>query len=229
MIVGTFTGLEEISDQLVEMGIRREKIDVSYIELSVKARIAFLQDFASVFQNIEGSVAELGVYRGDFARHINAYFPRKKLYLFDTFEGFTRSDVAGDSSMAQGLGERHFANTSVEYVLSKMPHPEQCVVKKGWFPQSAEGLEDEKFCFVNLDCDLYEPILAGLMFFYPRMINGGVILIHEYFSQGYVGVKEAVEEFLSELDGLKDKDVQTSDRAVKIPIGDNLSIAIIRI
>lgn len=229
VIVGTFTGLQEISDQLVEMGIEREKIDVSYIELSVKARIAFLQDFASLSQNLEGSVAELGVYRGDFARYINESFAHKKLYLFDTFEGFTHSDVAKDGTMAQGLGERHFANTSVEYVLSKMPHPKQCVVKKGWFPQSAQGLEDEKFCFVNLDCDLYEPILAGLRFFYPRINHGGIILVHEYFSQGYVGVKEAVEEFLTELESLENQDGQRETRAIKIPIGDNLSIAIIKI
>lgn len=218
MIVGTFTGLYEISEQLESMGIEKSKIDVSHIELSVKARIAFLRDFASMSSHLEGSVAELGVYRGDFARYINEVFPHKKLYLFDTFEGFTSSDVKQDSLMAKGLGARHFANTSVELVLSKCPHPTQCVIKKGWFPQSAEGVENEKFCFVNLDCDLYEPILAGLKFFVPRLVRGGVVLIHEYFSQGYVGVKEAVCEYLA----------QSNEAICALPIGDSLSIALIK-
>ena len=73
---------------------------------------------------------------------------------------------------------------------------------------------------MNLDADLYEPILAGLEFFYPKMVRGGVILIHEYFSAGYVGVKKAVNEFVRKF-GLCNFQ--------KLPIGDNLSIAIIKI
>lgn len=198
------------------MNIPQEQIDTSYIYLSVKARIAFLRDFAMESSDIKGSVAELGVYRGDFAKHINKYFKDRKLFLFDTFEGFYSSDVKQDSTMARDLGERHFSNTSISLVLEKMPYPNNCIIKQGWFPESAIGLESETFCFVNLDCDLYEPILAGLRFFYPRMSARGVILIHEYFSQGYVGVREAVEEF-SKVHSL-----------IKLPIGDNLSIAIIK-
>lgn len=225
VVVGTFTGFYEIRAQLESMGIPRDKIDVSHIELSVRAREVFLANFAREAQNLCGNVAELGVYRGDFARRINECFKDKILYLFDTFEGFESKDLSQskDGAMGQSLGKKHFSNTSVELVLDKMPYPKQCVIKKGWFPQSAQGaengLENERFCFVNLDADLYEPILAGLKFFYPKMVQGGVILIHEYFSNGYVGVAKAVGEFMSEF-GLSD--------AQKLPIGDNLSIAIIK-
>lgn len=43
--------------------------------------------------NIKGNVAELGVFRGDFAKFINLSFPDRKLYLFDTFEGFDEKDI----------------------------------------------------------------------------------------------------------------------------------------
>ncbi len=46
-----------------------------------------------------------------------------------------------------------------------------------------------------------------------------VILCHEYFSQGYVGVREEVEEYFTR---------HSLNPALKIPIGDNLSIAIIK-
>lgn len=220
VIVGTFTGYYEIRGQLEQMGIEKNKIDVSHIELSVRAREAFLSDFATE-STLSGSVAELGVYRGDFARRINEAFSDRKLYLFDTFEGFVESDLKDE--MSKSLGKRHFANTSIDLVLSKMPYPQNCVIKKGWFPQSAsddEILEKEQFCFVNLDADLYEPILSGLKFFYPKMVSGGVILIHEYFSNGYVGVRKAVSEFMEDFN-LKSYQ--------KFPIGDNLSIAIVKI
>src|ERR1041385_1300392 len=38
--------------------------------------------------NLQGDVAEVGVYKGEFAKRLNQLFPAKKLYLFDTFEGF---------------------------------------------------------------------------------------------------------------------------------------------
>ena len=38
--------------------------------------------------NIEGAVAELGVFRGRFAQFINQAFFDRDFYLFDTFEGF---------------------------------------------------------------------------------------------------------------------------------------------
>ena len=47
-------------------------------------------------KNISGAVAEAGVYKGDFAQHINVLFPDRKLYLFDSFEGFNKDDVKKD-------------------------------------------------------------------------------------------------------------------------------------
>lgn len=216
VVLGTFTGLDELKDQLTQMGVSNEKIDSSYIESSVKARIAFLEDFAEIAleKNLSGNVAELGVYRGDFARFINARFPNKKLYLFDTFEGFSQKDIALEGNFSSSQS-KHFSNTSIELVLEKMPHRQNCIIKKGWFPQSAKDVEDD-FCFVNLDADLYMPILEGLNFFYPKMVQGGVILIHEYFSKGYKGVKKAYEDFSA------DKNI------ISLPIGDNLSLAIIK-
>ena len=75
-----------------------------------------------------------------------------------------------------------------------MPHPAQCVVRKGFFPDTAKGLEDQ-FVFVSLDADLYDPILEGLNYFYPRLQNGGYIFIHDYNNDLYKGARKAVDEF----------------------------------
>ena len=47
------------------------------------------------------------------------------------------------------------------------------------FPVTLEGLED-RFAFVSLDVDLYQPTAAGLKYFYPRLVNGGCTLIQGY-------------------------------------------------
>ncbi len=147
--------------------------------------------------NVKGAVAELGVYKGQFAKYINRLFPDKKFYLFDTFEGFKKEDIAVEVNNNYSTGKQDFSNTSVDFVLSQMTHPERCIVKQGWFPESLDGL-DENFCFVSLDADLYKPIYDGLQYFYPRLNKGGYIFIHDYNNKLYEGAKSAVRTFCEE-------------------------------
>ena len=80
-----------------------------------------------------------------------------------------------------------------------MPFPKQCVVKKGFFPETTAGIEDS-FVFVSLDTDLYEPIYQGLLYFYPRMVKGGYIFVHDVNNDSYKGASKAVEKFSEEKD-----------------------------
>jgi O-methyltransferase len=148
-------------------------------------------------KQIKGNVAELGVYKGAFAKDINAAFSDRTLYLFDTFEGFDKKDI--DTEVAKGFsdGKQDFSDTSAEYVLSRMPHRDKCVVRKGFFPSTAAGLEDD-FVFVSIDTDLYEPIYAGLQYFYPRLASGGYIFIHDFNNDEYKGAPQAVKTFCAE-------------------------------
>jgi O-methyltransferase len=163
---------EEMESQLREMGIDGAVIE-SQEDMSVSVRGQWLSDFASVLhkRGIGGSVAEAGVFRGDFAKHINATFPDRTLYLFDTFEGFPESDVVKEVlPSAANVGNYSF--TSVDIVMSKLPHPERAVIKQGYFPESAAGIDDV-FCFVNLDLDLYQPTYEGLKYFWAKLWGGG--------------------------------------------------------
>lgn len=148
-------------------------------------------------RNLEGNVAELGVYKGGFAKHLNKYLPDRTLYLFDTFEGFDKRDVEAEKNKGLVTASQDFSNTSVEAVLQVMPHPEKCVPKIGFFPETAKGITD-KFVFVSLDADLYEPIYAGLNFFYPKLVNGGYIFVHDFNNDLYKGARKAVEQFCRE-------------------------------
>ncbi|HWB26124.1 MAG TPA: TylF/MycF/NovP-related O-methyltransferase [Chitinophagaceae bacterium] len=149
--------------------------------------------------NITGNVAEVGVFRGDFASFINGYFPGRKLYLFDTFEGFDKRDISVEKQNDFSEGNQDFSNTSIDIVLKKMPYPEMCIPQKGYFPETAKDLEDI-FVFISLDTDLYQPIYDGLKFFYPRLAKGGYIFVHDFNNDSYKGAKKAVEQFCAEQD-----------------------------
>lgn len=219
VIMGILTGYEDAVRYLVENGYQEENIICRYVELPARARRECLEKIADIFRDkaIGGSVAELGVYRGDFAKVINEVFPDRKLYLFDTFEGFPEQDInyeMENSLLTNRVGM--LENTSVEYVLDKMPCRENCVIRQGYFPDTANGLENERYAFVNIDVDLYKPILAGLEYFWPRMVDNGYIFVHDYFSFAYAGSKKAVEEFADKYNlGF-------------IPIGDTYSVAFVK-
>ncbi len=142
-------------------------------------------------RKIKGNIAEVGVYKGDFSRLLNGTLPDRTIYLFDTFEGFAFDrdtlDVETD--------KERFKDTCVEHVINNMKHPDKCIIKKGYFPDTANDVEDE-FCFVSLDCDLYEPTISGLEFFYPRLNRGGYIFVHDFGHNHYGGVRKAVYEFI---------------------------------
>jgi O-methyltransferase len=158
-------------------------------------RISSLELVAYEIQqyHLIGEVAEVGVFKGLFAKEINAAFPDRKLYLFDTFEGFDQRDMKIEIKNNYNVSG-DFTNTSPEGVLEIMPHPENCIIKKGYFPETTEGV-DEKFCFVSLDTDLYQPTYSGLEYFYPRLIPGGYIFVHDFTPTRYKGVRDAVLEF----------------------------------
>lgn len=189
---------EEMSRQLFELGVMPEQV-VTFIPHDKDvywqdSRIAHLRNCVEELRekNISGNMAEVGVYKGDFAKYFNRYFPEKKLYLFDTFEGFTNKDNSDrDTKLSSNCT---FKDTDIKIVLDKMLKTENCIIKQGYFPDTTKGIEDE-FCLVSLDADLYKPIMAGLEYFYPRLVHGGYIFVHDYGNLAWDGVKKAVREF----------------------------------
>lgn len=219
VVMGQLTGYEEAAHWLIANGVPEEKVLCQYVDLPARARKDCLEKIAVIFREkkVQGAVAELGVYRGDFAKVINGTFLDRKCYLFDTFEGFPDSDLNYEIEhglLVNKIGK--LANTSVEYVLGKMPYPKNIIVRQGYFPDTTEGLESEQYAFVNIDVDLYKPILAGLEYFWPRMVDGGYIFVHDYFSFSYAGTRKAIEEFADK------------HHVGFIPIGDTLSVAFVK-
>jgi O-methyltransferase len=148
-----------------------------------------------VDSNIKGSFAEVGVYKGDTAVILNKYAKKRNLYLFDTFEGFSQKDLILEQLDENNID--NFNDTSIDYIMEKFTYFKgygKIKIRKGYFPQTAKDI-NKKFAFVHLDADLKEPIQQGLSFFWPKLTKGGIIVIHDYTSKKYPGVKIVVDKF----------------------------------
>lgn len=173
--IGVLTYYREIMDLLQTLKVDQSKIITKYVEIPTEARIECLRNIKELLDEdgVLGQCAELGVYQEDFAKEINRVFYDRKLYLFDTFQGFADSDCESEISRGYTNFNKtgYFSNTTENMVMEKMQYKENVRMCKGFFPHSANGIE-ESWGFVNLDADLYEPILAGLEYFYPKMLRG---------------------------------------------------------
>ena len=116
-------------------------------------------------KKLNGAMAELGVFTGEYSRVLNHYFPQKELYLYDIFEGFDERDIQDDLRSGQFTQEFAdiFTQISLEVVQKFVGVKENIYYRKGYFPESIQNKE-KKFCLVSLDADLYNTTLEGLKF-----------------------------------------------------------------
>jgi O-methyltransferase len=190
---------EKITAQLRDLapGLRIETppadcIDIRAAEFSLLAR----QLNAAA---VPGAAAELGVYRGDFAALLVQEFPGRRVFLVDTFEGFSPKDIdKADGAVSLSA----FRDVSFEEVRARFAaHGNVKIIKGHFAPDAAEiidELRNEQFCFVSIDADLYRPVYEGLCFFYPRLNRGGCILAHDAGGSQYPGAGKALEQFCRE-------------------------------
>lgn len=144
-------------------------------------------------EKIAGAFAEVGVYQGETARMMHEMDPSRRLHLFDTFEGFDKKDLepSDNKSVNHGID---FSDTSLESVVKFINGNSNIEFHKGYFPATTKDLPVERYAFVHLDADLYNPTIAGLRYFYPLLSPGGVIIVHDY-NHTWEGVTRAVDEF----------------------------------
>ncbi|WP_175282566.1 TylF/MycF/NovP-related O-methyltransferase [Gluconobacter morbifer] len=150
-----------------------------------------LHEFAHAQARIAGDFAEFGVYRGASAALLCEVKDSRQLHLFDTFEGLPEGHGRSERAVFR---QGEFVGTLP--VVQRLLSPYQGVhFHQGMFPGTTEGLDHLRFSFVHLDVDLHDATLAGLEFFYPRMVPGGIILTHDYSI--IPGVSDAFKTFFA--------------------------------
>lgn len=127
-----------------------------------------------------------------------------RIFGLDTFTGFpplSNIDRALAPNGARYVTTQIFGDTSQESVQEKLRDAGfgNCVeLRKGLFRETLPSLPDRCYHFVNIDCDLYEPHIECLEYFYPRMVRGGIIFFDDYHSIEYPMASHAVDFFMRE-------------------------------
>lgn len=140
-------------------------------------------------KKLNAGIAEVGCFMGGSSKIICEAKEDKEFDVFDTFEGLPELNEFDDAYQFQ----KGQYSASYEFVKSYLGKYSNVQLYKGFFPDTGGTIEHKKFSFVHLDLDLYESTLASLKFFYPKMVQGAVLISHDYTTSP--GVSRAFEEF----------------------------------
>ncbi|HET6458464.1 MAG TPA: TylF/MycF/NovP-related O-methyltransferase [Nitrosopumilaceae archaeon] len=169
----------------------KNEVDFAFFPLEAFA----VYSVAKSQSKLEGDMAEVGVFQGGSAKLICEAKGNGKLHLFDTFEGLPELSDKDTHFGVKYWKKSQFGNTSVENVKKYLSKYSNVFYYKGTFPETANPITDLKFSFVHIDVDLYQSTMDCLKFFLPRLVQGGIILSHDYHTGG---VRSAFDEFFKE-------------------------------
>lgn len=164
--------------------------------------IEVFTNWVSSTKNIDGDLAEVGVYKGGTAKIMREQIPDKTIWLFDTFEGLPDCLIPEDIKHDQYVG-----GCAADIKFVEDLKLDNVKIIKGVFPDTSDVIKDKKFSFVHIDTDIYKSTIDSLEFFFPKMTSGGVIIIHDY--PHHPGVMKAADEFL------KDKNVELTQSGIR--------------
>lgn len=155
-----------------------------------------------------GSFVECGVKQGS-ASIIMAKQINRKGYLFDTwnnlphfgkYDAFTesrRKKLRKRIRKGKDTYRECIDNLSSNNVLSmcKMIRGDICKTVPKFIKNKSMDLS---VCMLHSDSDLYDPTETALQRFWPYIINGGIILIHDYDTKQWPGIKVCVDKFITD-------------------------------
>ena len=158
-----------------------------------------LRELARSTKDLEGVIAECGCYEGASSWFIADALPGITFYIFDSFEGLSepgKKDLVQDENYQNwNQGDMESSESMLRNNLREF---ENIHVLKGWIPERFNEVETERFRFVHIDLDLYDPTYASLEFFYPRTTGGGIIVLDDYGSTKCPGAFDAVNDYMQD-------------------------------
>jgi O-methyltransferase len=156
--------------------------------------------------NVPGDLVETGVWRGGASILMRAVLKshgdlRRRVWLFDSFEGLPRPDSVSypadqDDTLANFnayLGvplERVQANFTRYGLLDA-----QVRFVKGWFKDTVPAAQLDTIALLRLDGDMYESTIQVLEGFYRKVAAGGFVIVDDYGA--LTNCREAVHHFRS--------------------------------
>ena len=168
-----------------------------------------------VRSGLKGDLVETGVWRGGscmlMAEALTAFGDTsRRIFLFDTFEGHPKPHETKDvdlwgnravddwrqhAAKAKPWAYVSIAEAQVNLARTEYP-PDQLVFVKGLVEETLPRMSEiTELALLRLDTDWYESARVSLERLFPRLVEGGVLIVDDYGH--YKGQRQAIDEYLA--------------------------------
>ena len=163
-----------------------------------------------MINEIPGAIVECGVLKGAsfsrFAmfREIFSNHFSKKIIGFDTFGKFPKTLFEDDKKprdvQIQNAGIDSISTEQLMNVLNNKGITKNVELIPGditeTVPNYIKNNPELKISLLNLDTDIYEPAVTILENLYPRITNGGILILDDY--ETFPGEAKAVDDYFQD-------------------------------
>lgn len=208
------TFLRKIVQNIKYSKERKSKIETLILQKDRKPYKAILLFDLLNKSPSDGVIVECGVGKGA-TLSILSNISNKKIYAFDSFEGFPEEISNHDHKnllKVLKFSKWHYKLMTKERVTENLlangakiqDIGKKIFLKQGFFPNSFKDF-DEKISFLHLDVDLYQSYKDCLEFFFSKIKIGGIVTFDEYYDNISVSPKKgwdwrganiAIDEFV---------------------------------
>lgn len=168
-------------------------IDIKLPTLLDTKRICNLVKYSDRASRVDDTsyFCEFGIYKGGSLEILSKLHPGKTIFGIDSFEGLPAPTNHDFHSEGEFGDVDRMAITG--YFKTLYPNVR---ILKGFSPDVFSFFDEHsRFSFVHVDVDLYSSVLHACDFFYPRMVDGGIIVYDDYGFTSTPGSKNAIDEF----------------------------------
>jgi glycosyltransferase involved in cell wall biosynthesis len=165
--------------------------EIGSLSLLDTSSLANLWNLA-IASNPNGSMAEIGTFRGGSALHLTNACPSRKLYVFDPFSNESYESL--DLNLDSHINFDFFCGVTID-TISNLLAGKNVEIHQGYFPESSFNKMFHKFSFVHLDVGSYHATVHSLRFLFQSDIlyPKSYILINNYNCNA-LGINKALKE-----------------------------------
>jgi O-methyltransferase len=170
-------------------------------------QLIFLCECIEKVRDVNGVIAEIGVYEGATSVFLNKYMDAakidKKYYAIDTFSGFVDQDITYEVSNRQKnpLLYTGFKTSKNAFDVTMNRNDIQRVVSIQADVNEYNLTSVGNLSFALLDVDLYRPMKKSLKELYRILSPNGIIIVDDCDekSEAWDGSDQAYKEFMQEI------------------------------
>lgn len=157
-----------------------------------------------VQDKVDGDFVECGTCRGGSAALLAFSAMRegwkRKVWLFDSFQGHpkpTHKSGIDKEIMKEWSGTMVASQEDVILALKTINSFSSSHVKiiPGWFDESLQKAKINSIALLHIDADWYDATKTCLDQLYPKVVQGGYLIIDDYKTIQFPGVKDATDLF----------------------------------